>query len=200
MPKPPNRPIRKRFDQAYYDRFYRNAATRSSTPQASKKQAMFIAAYLDHLGLDVHSILDMGCGVGTLLRAFGRRYPRAALHGVEYSEYACSRYGWDRGSVVDYAGDAADLVICNDVVPYLDETAAARSISNLAKLTNSVLFFGALTREDWANCDEARTDAAQHLRSVRWYRNRLDRHFLGIGGGLYLKKPPDIVVWRLDRT
>lgn len=188
------------FDKAYYDRFYRNPGTRSSTPQAAKKQADFIAAYLDHLGLAVNSIADIGCGVGTLLRALGRRYPAASVRGVEHSEYACRRYGWDHGSVVDYAGAPADLVICNDVVPYLEEGPATRAIGNLANLTNTVLFFGALTREDWPQCDKARTDATQHLRSTRWYRRRLDQHFEGIGGGLYLKRPVDVVIWSLDRT
>jgi len=157
-----------RFDKAYYDRFYHEPATRSSTPQAARKQAAFIKAYLDQLNLKVLSILDIGCGIGSLLRAIGRSYPRANLKGVEHSCYACNRFGWQRGSVIDYGGPQADLVLCNDVVPYLDDEDAAEAIQNLARLTETVLFFGALTREDWPNCDQARTDDLQHLRSDFW--------------------------------
>lgn len=187
-----------RFDKAYYDRFYREPATRSSTPQAVKKHATFITAYLEHLNIGVMSILDIGCGVGSLLRELGRRYPRANLKGVEHSSYACERYGWESGSVINCEGPQADLVICNDVVPYLDDEGATQAMTNLARLTDTVLFFGALTREDWPNCDKARTDVLQHLRSDLWYRTRLERHFESIGGGLYLKKPVKTVVWSLD--
>ena len=52
------------FDKAYYDRFYRNPDTRAVTPAAVRRQARFIAAYLDHLEVPVRQILDIGCGTG----------------------------------------------------------------------------------------------------------------------------------------
>ena len=59
---------------------------------------------------------------------------------------------------------------------------------------------GVLTIEDWReNCDRSRTDGDVHMRSTRWYRRRLSRWFVNIGGGVYLKRPVDVAVWSLDR-
>lgn len=191
--------MRRRFDKAYYDRFYRDPATRAVTPAAARRQAAFIAAYLRYLEVPVDRIADIGCGVGTTLRALARQYPRADTVGVEVSDYLCQRYGWTAGSVVDFASAAPfDLVICNDVLAYLNAADCARAITNLASLTCGALFLSVLTTDDADRIDTARTDPRQTPRAAAWYRRRLDRHFLAVGGGLYLRRPPDVVVWSLD--
>ena len=186
------------FDAAYYQRFYYNPATRAATPAYAKRQARFIGSYLKFVELPVTSILDMGCGVGRVLRALGKEFPEASLTGVEYSAYLCGRHGWKEGSVVDYRGKAHDLVICNDVLGYLDRQACEDAINNLARLCKSALYLGALTREDVAVVDKDRTDPDQYLRSTAWYRRRLHQHFITIGGGLFLKKPSRVPMWALD--
>ena len=189
-----------RFDKAYYDRFYRNAQTRAVSPAAAKRQATFIAAYLKHLEVPIKSIVDIGCGVGTLLRALQRAFPRARCQGVELSDYLCQRYGWVSGSAEDYeASTPYDLVICNDVLPYLDDRACAKALDNLGTLSRGALYFGALTREDLAQCDPDRTDLQQHVRPVAWYRDRLHDKFMNVGGGMFLKQPVEVTVWAIDR-
>lgn len=188
-----------RFDKAYYDRFYRNPDTRAVTPAAARRQAEFIAAYLRYLELPVKRILDIGCGTGTVLRALGRAFPRAHTEGVEFSRYLCERYGWNSGSVVDHQPDQpADLVVCNDVLAYLDDAECGSAIENLASICAGALFLGVLTREDLDLCDRRRTDAAQIPRPANWYRERLGRHFVATGGGLYLKRPVGVTVWTLE--
>ncbi len=189
-----------RFDKAYYDRFYRNAQTRAVSPAAAKRQATFIAAYLKHLEVPIKSIVDIGCGVGTLLRALQRAFPRARCQGVELSDYLCQRYGWACGAVEDYeASTPYDLVICNDVLPYLDDRACIQALGNLGKLSRGALYLGALTREDLAQCDPDRTDLKQHVRPVAWYRDRLLDKFMNVGGGMFLKQPVEVTVWAIDR-
>ena len=193
--------MRRFFDKTYYDRFYRDPATRAVTPAASRRQAEFVAAYLKHLELPVRRILDIGCGVGTTLRALGRRFPQARLEGVEVSDYLCERYGWSHGSVVDYhAGPPFDLVVCNDVLAYLDDADCGRAIDNLARLSRGAVCLGILTADDADLYDRTRTDRRQQLRPAAWYRRRLGRHFVSVGGGLYLKRDVDVVVWTLDRA
>jgi len=192
--------MRTHFDKAYYDRYYRNPRTRAINPAAVRKQAAFIAAYLNHLELPPKRVLDIGCGTGGLLRALGRQFPKAELAGAEVSNYLCKRYGWSSGSVVDFSSsEPFDLVVCNDVLPYLDDSACAAALKNLTNLSSSALFIGALTAEDIEQCDIARTDSQQFTRSASWYRRRLKRGLVNVGGGLYLKKPLAVTVWCLDR-
>ena len=192
--------MRTKFDKAYYDKFYRDPDTRAVSPTSAKHQAEFIAAYLTYLELRVHRFIDVGCGVGNVLRALARVYPRAAGTGVEYSNYLCERYGWAPGSVIDYKpAKPADLVICNDVLGYLDDATCEIAIQNLAEMTTGALFLGVLTEEDLAICDRQRTDNQQIIRSSAWYQQHLSRSFVNVGGGLHLKMPLSVTVWSLDR-
>jgi 2-polyprenyl-3-methyl-5-hydroxy-6-metoxy-1,4-benzoquinol methylase len=193
--------MRQRFDKAYYDRFYRDPRTRAVTPAAARRQAEFIAAYLRHLTVPVRRILDIGCGTGMMLRALRRQFPQARTLGVEFSDYLCQRYGWHQGSVIDYAAQSSfDLVVCNDVLSYLDDRDCGRAIANLARLSRGAVYLSVVTADDLDLFDPARTDARQKLRPATWYRRRLSRHLVNVGGGLYLKRPPDVVVWTLDRV
>ena len=191
--------MRTKFDKAYYDRYYRNPRTRASSPAAAKRQAAFVSAYLRYVELTPRSILDIGCGTGALLKALQKEFPRAIVHGLEVSEYLCKRYGWERGSVVDYQGESTiDLVICNDVLPYLDDAACSTALQRIGALCAKAALLGILTTEDQPRCDPARTDPKQWSRPARWYRHRLGRNFVNIGGGMYLKKPVSVTVWELD--
>jgi 2-polyprenyl-3-methyl-5-hydroxy-6-metoxy-1,4-benzoquinol methylase len=193
--------MRKDFDKAYYDRFYRDPRTRAVTPAGARRQAQFIAAYLRYLDIPVERILDIGCGVGTTLRALGRAFPRAHTHGVEVSDYLCDRYGWERGSVVDYqARRPYDLVVCNDVLAYLDDRDCSQALANLASLTRGAAFLGILSREDAGQYDPRRTDRLQYRRPAAWYRRRLRPGFVCVGGGLYLLRPLRVTVWTMDRV
>jgi len=189
------------FDKSYYDRYYRDPDTRAMTPAAARRQAAFIAAYLRHLGLPVTRLLDVGCGTGNLLRALGREFPRARAEGIEISPYLCSRYGWHRASVVDFSSRVPfDLIVCNDVLAYLDDSGCTAALGNLAGLCRGALFLGVLTEEDKAICDPERTDPAQIARPVAWYRRQLKKHFVSVGGGLFLKRPLPVTVWNLERA
>ena len=127
-----------RFDARYYRRFYRNPRTRAATPRTVARQAAFIAAYLRHLELPVRRVLDIGCGLGWMLGALGREFPKARTTGVEYSEYVCAKHGWTQGSVTDYRARAPfDLVVCNDVLPSLDDAACRTAIANARWTTDS---------------------------------------------------------------
>ena len=190
------------FDRSYYDRFYRDRRTRAESPTDAVRRAAFIASYLDYIELPVSRILDIGCGLGDTLASLQGAFPQARCAGVEFSDYLCEEHGWIKGSVVDFQAQAPfDLVVCNDVVQYLNDARARVAIANLASLCRGALYFGVLTREDWEqNCDPARTDGQVCLRSTRWYRRQLSRAFASIGGGMHLKRPEVVTVWSLERA
>jgi len=189
------------FGAAYFRQFYTNAATRVTTPTEMRVRARLVTAILSHARLPVRSILDAGCGIGLLRKPFEELLPRARYVGIDSSAYLCNRYGWTMGSVVDYSPKRpSDLVVCYDVLQYLDDRAASRALSNLGRLSRAALYVSALTREDWRdNCDRSLTDRAVHLRPGDWYRRRLRRNFRYVGLGVWLKRDVTAILWDMER-
>ena len=112
----------RKFDSAYFRKYYFTASTRVTTAAEMRGRARLIAAALRHAAIPVRSILDAGCGIGLLRKPFAEAMPRARYVGLEASEYLCARYGWIPGSVADFTPRApSDLVVCYDVLQYLDD-------------------------------------------------------------------------------
>jgi len=191
-----------RFDREYYERYYYNPRTAVTGRREMRARARLIAAYTEHSALPVRRILDAGCGTGLLRSPLKRLLPRATYTGLETSEYLCTRYGWQQGLIESYRSPSPfDLVICYDVLQYLDSAAASRALANLARLCRGVLYFTALTRADWEhNCDRSRTDSDVHLRTARWYRTRLLPGFTQAGVGFWIRRGAPLTLWELEST
>jgi SAM-dependent methyltransferase len=189
-----------RFDRAYYQRYYYDSRTAVATRAEMRARARLIAAFAAHVGLPVRRILEAGCGTGLLRAELRRLVPRAHYTALEASDYLCRRHGWQLGRIEEFRAPAPfDLVICYDVLQYLDAVRAARALRNFARLTRGALYFSALTRGDLErNADPRRTDADVHLRSARWYRTRLRRHFREAGLGLWLRRGAPLTLWELE--
>jgi 2-polyprenyl-3-methyl-5-hydroxy-6-metoxy-1,4-benzoquinol methylase len=189
------------FTAAYFRRFYLNAATRVVTATEMRTRAAVIASVLRQCQIPVRSILDAGCGIGLLRTPFKELLPRARYVGLEASQYLCNRFGWIQGSIIDFTPRKPfDLVVCYDVLQYLSDAQAASAIVNLSKLTRAALYVSALTTEDWReNCDRSRTDRAVHLRSGAWYRRRLNKCFLYLGFGVWVRKDITAILWEMER-
>lgn len=190
------------FGRDYYRRYYFDPRTAVVTRAETRARARFIAALAVHSGITVRRILEAGCGTGMLRTALRPLLPRAEYVGLEVSEYLCRRYGWESGRIEDYRASAPfELVICYDVLQYLDNVAAARALANFARLCRGVLYFSALTSFDYRhNCDRARTDTRVHLRSADWYRARLRRGFREAGLGFWLRRGAPLTIWELETS
>lgn len=189
------------FDASFYRQYYVDPATRVASRADAQKLGRFVCAYVDYLGFTIRRVLDAGCGLGYLRKPVRERFPRAQYVGLETSEYLCRRYGWQCASIADYKpAEAFDLVLCHDVLQYLDDRSAVRALANLGKLSGGALYFSVLTAEDWRrNADRSRTDSGVHLRPAAWYKARLARHFRHMGGGVLARRGYEPLLWELER-
>jgi SAM-dependent methyltransferase len=194
--------VEDRFGADFYRRHYFDRRTRVVTRADMARRADLVAAFARHAELRVSSILDVGCGLGLMRRQLLRAFPRARYTGLEFSEYLCRRYGWEQGSAADFdPGRTYDLVVCYDVLQYLDARAAAAAIRNLGRLCAGVLHFGVLTKEDWdLNCNQRTTDRNVHMRPGAWYRRRLATDFINAGSGMFVRRGAPVHLWELDQV
>jgi SAM-dependent methyltransferase len=188
------------FDRDYYARYYFDPRTAVSSAAEMRARARLIAAMTQHADLPVRRILEAGCGTGLLRAALRRLLPQAQYVGLEASEYLCGRYGWECGRIEEYRTRTPfDLLICDDVLQYLEARAAARALENFGALCRGVLYFSALTTFDLKhNADTARTDHDVHLRSGAWYKGRLRRQFREAGLGFWLRRGAPLTLWELE--
>jgi SAM-dependent methyltransferase len=188
------------FGPDYFRRYYFNPRTAVVSRCEMQARARLIAAFTAHAGLPVRRILEAGCGTGLLHAALQQLLPRAQYVALDSSAYLCERYGWVWGRIEEYRASAPfDLVICYDVLQYLQNAAAARALANFGRLCRGVLYFSALTRFDYQhNADRSRTDAHVHLRSAEWYRARLRRRFREAGLGFWLRRGAPLTLWELE--
>lgn len=190
-----------RFDADFYHRYYEDPSTRVAAPDDAIRLADFICGFTGYLGFRVRRVLDAGCGLGHMRLAVERAFPRARYVGLEASEYLARREGWVHGTLEGYRPRTPfDLVICHDVLQYLDDRAAARAIANLGRLCRGAAYFSAMTLGDWRHsADRSRSDGGVHLRPADWYRRRLGRWFRPVGAGVLVRRGMKPVLWELEK-
>jgi predicted TPR repeat methyltransferase len=192
------------FDEAYYERFYFNKKTSVVDPEHVQRLGAFVCSYLQYLRVPVRRVLDVGCGIGLWRAPIAQFFPDAVYHGVEFSEYLCGRFGWERGSVVDYkAHDPAepfDLVICQGVLPYLSAADLKLALHNLGPLSRGALYVEAVAREDYERdiIDDELTDPRLFRHRAELYRRGLREGFTELGGGLWLSRRAEVPLFALE--
>jgi SAM-dependent methyltransferase len=198
----PGRDVRREFDRAFFRRYYKTGSTAVISSDEVERRARFVLAYLAHLRIGVRSVLDAGCGTGMWKRALHRLDRSISYTGIEGSEYLCQRYGWIHGSIADFATRRRyDLVVCQDVMQYVDARDVERAIEVMARACRGALYFDVPTRDDIEDglLDLRRTDRRIHVRSALWYRRRLRKHFVSAGGGVFLPRDSRTVLLALER-
>ena len=189
------------FDEAYYQRYYFDKKTSVVDPQHMQRLGSFVFSYLKYLRLPMARVLDVGCGIGLWRDLLAQHFPQASYQGVEVSDYLCTRYGWTRGSVVDFSSEQPfDLVICQGVLPYLNPADLQRALRNLGQLCQGALYLEAVTREDYENdtIDETLTDPRLLRHRAQLYRRGLATHFTQLGGGLWLSTRAEVPMFTLE--
>jgi trans-aconitate methyltransferase len=188
-----------RFDAEYYRRFYGRRPVHDRHHIAGL--ASGVLALAAWWRIPVRSVLDVGAGKGYWRDYLSTARPKIRYHGVDISEYACRRYGHERADLAVWSPSLRhDLVVCQSVVQYLDDSDATSAIATLADACRGLMLLEIPTIDDRDNSiDAAATDLDVHWRTGAWYRARLKRGFTQIGGGLWLSRSSDAVLFELER-
>jgi hypothetical protein len=188
-----------RFDDAYYRRHYAGRSRVHSAAEVARLAAA-VTGLAAWWGLPLRTALDVGAGPGLWRDWFRRHRPAVRYRSTDLSPFACRRYGHERRDLARWrARTRFDLVICQGVLPYLDDGDAERAIGNLAAMSGGLLYLEAITRRDLAeHVDRELTDTAVHARGAAWYRARLRPHFVQVGAGLWAARRAGLVFYELE--
>jgi SAM-dependent methyltransferase len=147
----------KSYDREYFERWYRNSRyTVVHREVVARRVGLAVAAAEYLLERPIRTVLDVGCGEApwrALLRAMR---PGVSYTGVDFSEYAVRRFGLRRNIRLGRVGDLGrlglkgrfDLIVCSDVLHYVDTEEAGRGLVAMARLLGGVAFLELFTRED----------------------------------------------------
>lgn len=181
----------KPYDRAYFERWYPVAGRLNTAAVVARKVALALAATEYHLGRRLRSVLDIGCGEAAWRAPLMRLRPKLHYLGLDTSEHVLARYGRRRNIRPVAFGQLAglrfeqrfDLLVCADVIHYLDAAELRRGLSGFAEIGAGVAFL-----ETWCRGDAIEGDRDGFIaRSGSWYRRQFARAGLSAcGSHLYL--------------
>jgi SAM-dependent methyltransferase len=170
----------KSYDRAYFERWYRDPTDRVATTdslQRKVRMAVSVAEFL--LGRRIRTVLDIGCGEAPWFPVLRSLRKDASYVGVESSEYALERYGRARNIRRGSLGElermrlprSIDLVVCADVLQYIETREIARGLKSIAHLLRGVAYIETFTTADAMEGDRDHW----HDRSAAEYRKLFRR-------------------------
>jgi SAM-dependent methyltransferase len=183
------------YDEAAFERWYRDPRTRLMGPAERRRRVSAVVAAAERwLERPLRSALDVGCGLGLRGREMRRLRPALRYVGYEPSPAVprALRRGFEirRGSFAEVAAlpeaSGFDLVLCVDVLHYLEAPAVDAALEALVGRALGPLLLEVMTAADDVEGDLEGFRA----RRPRWWRDRFARHGLvGVGLHLWLPRP-----------
>lgn len=184
--------MRKHYDRAYFDKWYRDPIHAVDSPALTRRKvALAVSAAEYHLGRPLRNVLDVGCGEGNWRAPIRALRPGADYRGLDSSEYVVARYGRTRdigratfGALESLRFEAPfDLVIVSNLLHYVGNAEARRGLSGLDELMCGVAFIEVYTAQD----DLVGDDVGFVARPPGWYRRRFaEAGLVAVGSHLYV--------------
>jgi SAM-dependent methyltransferase len=168
----------KRYDRDYFERWYRIGGV-GSPAELERKVRLAVAVAEAVLERPIRSVLDVGCGEGRWQPALGAVRPEASYLGIDTSAYVVERFGGARniltGAFEDLGGFAFevpfDLVVCSDVLHYLERDEIVRGLERLVPLVGGAALLEAFTRSDEIEGDRDGFHQRTPATYRRWFRD-----------------------------
>jgi len=153
----------KRYDRAYFERWYRDpryAVVHGGIVARRVQLAVAAAEYL--LERPLRTVLDVGCGEAPWRALLKHARPKVRYTGVDASEYVVERFGNRRGILLGRLADLGrlkldppyDLIVCSDVLHYVETDEARRGLKAIARLLGGVAFLEVFAKEDKTEGDQ----------------------------------------------
>ena len=159
--------MKKTYDRTYFDRWYRDPAQAVILGgHLARRVRLAVSAAEYVLERDVESVLDVGCGEAPWRPLLRRLRPKARYVGIDPSPYVVARYGKRRGIVQGGVGDLGssalarallaqgarppfDLIVCSDVLHYVDTPDLAKGLKAIGKwIGGGLAFLEFFTKDD----------------------------------------------------
>jgi len=174
----------KRYDRAYFDRWYRDPRIRVATAAAVGRKVHLVVAVAEALlQRRVRSMLDIGCGEGAWRAPLKKMRPSVRYVGVDSSDYVIACFGRQRGirrgtfgtlEAIDRAlRGPFDVIVCCDVLQYVPDAELKSGLRAVSRLLGGVAYLEAYTSGDSIEGDRS----GWHQRTAAEYR----RTFRGVG-------------------
>lgn len=147
----------KTYDRSYFDRWYRDPRDRVTTREGLARKVRMVIGVTEYLlGRTIRTVLDVGCGEAPWYPVLRRLRRDVRYIGVDPSEYTVARFGHSRhvrrGTIADL--DAMrlprklDLIVCADVLQYVDAPDVARGLRSIRRLLGGVAYIETFTTDD----------------------------------------------------
>jgi SAM-dependent methyltransferase len=147
----------KRYDRAYFDRWYRNPRSAVVHRGVLARRVQFAVAAAEYLlERPIRRVLDVGCGEAPWRALLKLARPGVRYTGVDSSAYAVGRFGRRRNVILGRFGDLGrlglrgrfDLIVCSDVLHYVSTPEAGRGLKAMARLLGGLAWIEVFTAED----------------------------------------------------
>ncbi|GHA68748.1 class I SAM-dependent DNA methyltransferase [Cognatilysobacter bugurensis] len=198
----------KHYDANYFQRWYRDPALKQAaiggTARLARKVALAVATAEYHLERPLRTVLDIGCGEGAWRAPLLKLRPKVHYLGFDSSQYAIARFGTRRNLHLAEFGDfewlrpcaPVDLLVCSDVMHYVDARELDRGLTGLAALCGGVAFLETFTREDGIDGD---TEGFRR-RPASFYRTRFESNgFVALGSHMWMSADVALAATALER-
>jgi SAM-dependent methyltransferase len=190
----------RRFDEAYYHRFYENPKTRIYGAKEHANLAQYVFSLARWNDIPLLSVLDIGAGIGLWKNWIAKNAKDAEYTGTEVSQVMCKKHGYQHRDISRWRDRRKyDLIICQGVLQYLPDPDVAPAVANIAAMAGGLVYFEVLTRGDLRErADVDLTDTDVHVRNGSYYRGLFAKHLIPLGCGLHWTRESPPPFWELD--
>jgi len=147
----------KTYDRQYFERWYRDPVDRVTTRESLDRKvrmAVSLAEFL--LGRPIRNVVDVGCGEAPWFPVLRKIRPKVRYIGIDSSAYAIERFGKSRHIRRGSLGEldalrlprAVDLVVCADVLQYVENKDVERGLKAIRRILAGVAYIESFTTKD----------------------------------------------------